>query len=154
MTVADIGAGTGYFLGHLNAKVGAEGKVLGLDIEPKMVAFMSKRAQREQWASVQAQEIPTDGTGLESASLDRVLIVNTWHHIGDREAYSAHLRDVLRPGGFVLVVDFTADSPHGPPREARLPPEQVIAELRAGGLEAELVEETLPNQYVVKAIKK
>jgi hypothetical protein len=55
----------------------------------------------------------------------------------------------LRPGGFVVVVDFTAESPEGPPAPARLSPATVIAELQAGGFSARTVAESLPLQYVV-----
>jgi ubiquinone/menaquinone biosynthesis C-methylase UbiE len=149
MTVADIGAGTGYFLGPLSTAVGARGTVLGLDVEPAMVDFMTKRAEREDWSNVEVRTIQADDPGLEDSTIDRILIVNTWHHIGDRESYSRKLHDALTPGGGVLVVDFTHQSSHGPPVSQRLRPEEVVAELRAGGLDVEILEESLPDQYIV-----
>ncbi|RMH37671.1 MAG: methyltransferase domain-containing protein [Nitrospirae bacterium] len=149
MTVADIGAGTGYFLGYLSKAVGAQGMVLGLDIEPSMVDFMANRAKRENWTNVEVRVVHPDDPGLPPNSVDRILIVNTWHHIADREHYSRKLYDALKPGGKVLVVDFTLESPHGPPVSQRLRPEEVMAELQAGGFEVELLQETLPNQYIV-----
>jgi ketosteroid isomerase-like protein/ubiquinone/menaquinone biosynthesis C-methylase UbiE len=149
MTVADIGAGTGYFLPHLAEAVGPEGHVLGLDPEATLVTFMAERAQKQGWSQVEARRIPFDAPELAVGSVDRLLIVNTWHHIDDRGPYGALLRRALAPGGFVLVVDYTKDSPHGPPVEHRLPPEKVIAELALGGLEATVLEEDLPLQYVV-----
>lgn len=149
MTVADLGAGTGYFLSYLSAAVGADGRVLALDPEPDMIRFMVERAQRESLANVEPLRIPFDDPQLEPASVDRVLIVNTWHHIAKRADYAGKLLAALKPGGEVYVVDFDRDSPSGPPVQERLEPEQVIAELEGGGLEAALVEETLPRQYVV-----
>lgn len=149
MTVADLGAGTGYFLGHLSTAVGPEGRVLGLDVEPNMVDFMNERATREGWSNVTAQQCPYDAPGLAAGSTDRILIVNTWHHIQDRGAYSAKLKAALKEGGQVVVVDLTKESPHGPPPSERLLPEEVIAELEAGGLAAEAIDETLPDQYIV-----
>jgi len=151
--VADLGAGTGYFLPHLSPAVGAEGRVLALDVEEAMVAHMQERIAEAEMANAEARVVPTDAPGLEPASVDRVLIVDTWHHIAEREAYSARLAEALRPGGFVLVVDFTMDSPHGPPASMRLTAEQVAAELEAGGLTTEIVQETLPYQYVVRAAR-
>ncbi len=152
MTVADIGAGTGYFLEHLATAVGSEGRVLGLDVEPAMVAFMHERARQEGWTNVSPQQIPGSEPGLEQASVDRILIVNTWHHIGSRTEYSKQLRSALRAGGTILVVDYTLDSPDGPPARHRLPAEQIVEELEQGGLRAEIVsQETLPNQFVVRA---
>ncbi len=149
MTVVDLGAGTGYFLSHLSAAAGEGGRVLALDPEADMIRFMAERAQREGLANVEPRRIPFDDPQLEPASADRVLIVNTWHHIEQRADYAGKLLAALKPGGRVYVVDFTRDSPSGPPVEERLRYEQVIAELEGGGLEAEPVEETLPRQYVV-----
>lgn len=149
MTVADIGAGTGYFLPHLRAAVGASGQVLGLDLEATLVAHMNERAKAAGWSNVAARVIAPDDPQLAAGSVDRVLIVDTWHHIAGREAYAAKLRAALREGGAVAIVDFTMDSPHGPAKAHRLLPEQVIAELTAGGLTAALVPAPLPYQFVV-----
>ncbi len=152
-TVADLGAGTGYFLSRLSAAVGPEGAVLALDVEPNMVAHMEARIEREGLANATARAVPTDAPGLEPNSVDVILIVDTWHHIGEREAYAAKLFTALRPGGSVYVVDFTMDSPQGPPAEMRLTTLQVAEELGAAGFEIHTLEETLPHQYVVQATR-
>ena len=149
MTVADLGAGTGYFLSYLSAAVGESGRVLGLDPEAGMVRFMAERAEREGLANVEPRRIPFDDPELVDGSVDRILIVNTWHHIQERDVYARKLLVALRPGGAVYVVDFTRDSPSGPPVAERLEPRQVVDELAAGGLQAERIDETLPRQYVV-----
>ncbi len=148
-TVADLGAGTGYFLRHLSWAVGEKGTVLALDIEPSMVRYMTERAGREGLRNVRPATVPFDDPKLPAGAVHRVLIVDTWHHIPDRTEYARKLAQGLAPGGAVFVVDFTLESKEGPPREHRVPPEQVVAELCAGGLEARVVEETLPEQYVV-----
>ena len=149
MTLVDLGAGTGYFLSYLSRAAGDRGRVLALDPEPDMIRFMRERAERESLTNVEPKRIPFDDPELEPASVDRVLIVNTWHHIQDRAVYAEKLRAALKPGGGVYIVDFTRDSPSGPPVSERLTPEQVIAELAGGGLEAAAVDEDLPRQYVV-----
>jgi SAM-dependent methyltransferase len=149
MTVADVGAGTGYFLPYLSRAVGPSGAVLALDIEPDMVRFMRERAAREGLANVRSDVVRGDDPGLPQGKVDRVLIVDTWHHIPERAAYAARLRAGLAPGGRVAIVDFTMEAQHGPPKMHRIPPEQVVAELAAGGLAASIVPETLPEQYVV-----
>lgn len=148
-TVADIGAGTGYFLPHLSKAVGTGGSVVGVDIEADMVRHMRERAEREGLPNVRVRQGRPDDAALHPATMDRILIVNTWHHIPNRPAYARKLRDALRPRGRVYVVDYTLDSPQGPPKAHRLPPERVIEELKAGGLDANLAEESLPLQYVV-----
>ncbi|MCP3959699.1 MAG: methyltransferase domain-containing protein [bacterium] len=149
MTVVDLGAGTGYFLPYLSKAAGDGGKVLALDPEADMIRFISERARREKLGNVEARQIPFDDPELAAASVDRVLIVNTWHHIGERADYAKKLLAALKPGGRVYIVDFDRDSPSGPPVQERLEPELVIGELLGGGLQAEMVKEELPRQYVV-----
>jgi ubiquinone/menaquinone biosynthesis C-methylase UbiE len=149
-TVVDLGAGTGYFLGRLSKAVGDGGQVLALDAEPQMVAYSEHRARETGWKNVVARQVPYESPELAPESVDRVLIVDTWHHISDREAYAAKLRTGLRPGGAVVIVDFTLESDVGPPASHRLAPERVVQELETAGLAARIVEETLPKQYVVR----
>ena len=152
-SVVDLGAGTGYFLSRLSAAVGAEGQVLALDVEPAMVEHMEARIEQEQLANTHARAVAPDDPGLEPASVDAILIVDTWHHIDARESYSAKLFQALRPGGHVYVVDFTREAPHGPPPEMRLTPLQVAEELSSAGFEIHTLEEELPHQYVVRATR-
>jgi ubiquinone/menaquinone biosynthesis C-methylase UbiE len=155
MHVADIGTGTGYFLPHLAKAVGASGSVLAIDIEPTMVRYVRERAARDKLNTVRPKLALVDDPLLEANSVDRVLIVNTWHHVPDRPAYAARLARALRSGGEVWVVDYTLESKQGPPVEHRLPPAKVVEELNAGGLAAEAISgETLPRQYLVVGRKK
>jgi SAM-dependent methyltransferase len=149
MTVADIGAGTGYFESYLSRAVGPSGRVFALDIEPDMVRYLKDRASRERLGNVEARRVAPDDPGLPAASVDRVLVVDTWHHISNRAAYAAHLLAALKPGGQVFVVDFRRDAERGPPPEHRIDPEEVARELSAGGLVAHPIHAALPEQYVV-----
>lgn len=149
MKVADIGAGTGYFLPHLARAVGDQGQVLALDIEADMVRYMKERARREGLANVSARAVEPGDPGLERGSLDRILIVNTWHHIAERPAYADKLRQALSERGTLAIIDFTKDAPYGPPPAHRLPPAAVVAELERAGFRAEAIAEDLPHQYIV-----
>ncbi len=151
MVVADVGAGTGYFVGRLAGAVGPSGQVIATDVEADMVRYLGERGARDGWTNVRAVQVAGDDPGLTAASVDRILIVDVWHHLGDRPRYAARLAAALRPGARLMVVDFTLDAERGPPRALRLAPEAIIADLTAAGLTAEVVAETLPDQYVVVA---
>jgi ubiquinone/menaquinone biosynthesis C-methylase UbiE len=151
MIVADIGAGTGYFEKRLATAVTPTGKVIAIDVEPDMARYIETRAKREGTPNVEAKVGKADDPTLAPASVDRILIVDTWHHIADRNAYAKKLAAALEPGGFVLVVDFTLETAKGPPKQHRLAPDAVTAELQQAGLEASIVNESLPDQYIIKA---
>jgi SAM-dependent methyltransferase len=151
--VADLGAGTGYFEPALSRAVGPTGHVFALDVEPSMVDYLKKRVARDQLANVEPRLVPADDPALPAGAVDKILVVNTWHHLGDRAAYARKLAAALASCGSVTVVDFVADAPFGPPPEMRLAPEVVAGELRAAGLEPQLRDETLPHQYVIVATK-
>ena len=149
MTVADLGAGTGYFIGPLSDAVGPQGRVIALDISPSTVDWLDDRIERENLENVQPRVVSPNDPGLDRRSADRVLIVNTWHHIEDRVEYAKKLLPSLRRRGMVLIVDFTMESPHGPPSKHRLTNDTVIEELEAAGFEAEVLTESLPYQYAI-----
>jgi SAM-dependent methyltransferase len=153
MVVADVGAGTGYFTVRL-ARAVPQGQVIATDIEPDMVRYLDERAHREQLANVRAQIAGADDPKLEPATVDRILVVDVWHHLSDRARYAAGLARALRPGGRILIVDFTRDSKHGPPLHHRLAPEAIADDLRAAGLDATLDPTQLPDQYIVVGVRR
>lgn len=152
MHVADVGAGTGYFTMRL-AKVVPQGMVLATDIEPDMVRYLGERAQKDGVTNVHTALSGANDPQLPAGHLDRILIVDVWHHIADRPAYAKGLATALKPGGRVAIVDFKLEASHGPPVEHRLKPEQIIAELQSAGLTASLSPVALPDQYIVIATK-
>lgn len=149
MAVADIGAGTGYFIPYLSDAVGDEGTVYAVDIEESMLEYIDEMADEAELDNVETVLAEAEDSGLDEESVDRILTVNTWHHIPNRGEYSGHLLERLTDGGSVWVVDYHEDSPTGPPPEHRLDPEVVIGELEEGGLDAEIVDIELERQYVV-----
>jgi cyclopropane fatty-acyl-phospholipid synthase-like methyltransferase len=143
--VADIGAGTGYFTVRL-AKSEAAPKVYAADIEPSMVSYLSERAAQEHLSNVVAVQAAADTPNLPE-TVDLVLIVDTYHHIGGREAYFRKLAKSLRPGGRVAIVDFRLDSPEGPPKEFRFTPEQIESEMSKAGYTLGAQHDFLPRQH-------
>lgn len=153
MTVADVGAGTGYFAVRL-ARAVPQGEVIATDIEPDMVRHLEERARREQLSNVRAVRASRAASGLAPDSVDAILVVDVWHHLDDRASYARDLAAALHPGGRLLVVDFTRDARRGPPQHMRLAPETIIGELAAAGFSAKLSPIALPDQYMIEAEKR
>lgn len=150
MTVADVGAGTGYFTVRLAPLVA---EVVATDVEDDMIRYLQERARREGLANIRAVKTPHDDPALAANGFDRILVVDVWHHLGDRRAYAAKLAAALEPDGFIAIVDFKLDAKRGPPPKHRISPEALIADLEAGGLEAK-VALVLTEQYVIHARRK
>jgi len=143
--VADIGSGTGYFATRL-AHMVPKGRVYGVDTEPDMVKYLAERAKKAGLKNVVAvQARPGDPRLPEKADL--VILVDVYHHVESRERYFRRLQESLEPGGRVAIIDFRMDSPEGPPKAARIPPEQVKAELGKAGYTLVQEHAFLPNQY-------
>lgn len=116
MTVADIGAGEGYYTVRLAARVGADGRVLAQDIIPEVRDALAGRVNRERLDNVSVKLGEPDHPKLPDASFDRVFMVHMYHEIAQPYAFLWNLRPSLKPGGQVIVVD--ADRPtqnHGTP---------------------------------------
>lgn len=143
--VADVGAGTGYFSVRL-AKSPAKPTVFAVDLEPKMVEHLTKRAASEQLPNMRAVLASTTSPNLPEP-VDVVLIVDTYHHIGSRAAYFTALKSRLTPGGRVAIVDFRkGGGGDGPPDEFRFTPEQIGAEMAQAGFVLDAAHDFLPRQ--------
>ena len=143
--IADIGAGTGYFSMRF-AHMVPKGRVYGVDTEPDMVKHLAERAKREGLANVTAVAGAPDTPRLPEKA-DVIVLVDVYHHVGDRERYFRKLQDSLKAGGRVAIIDFRRDSPVGPPKSARMLPEQVKAEMQRAGYALAKEHTFLPNQY-------
>ncbi len=148
--VADIGAGTGYFTIPLARAVGSKGAVYGVDIESSMVDYLGERAKKEGLANVKAVLTGSNSPGIPTGSVDLVFICNTWHHIDDRLVYLEKLKQALRPGGRIAIVDFKeGELPVGPPAGHKLTNQDVIAEFAEGGMKVLTHADELPYQYIL-----
>ena len=144
-SVADIGAGTGYFAVRL-ARAVPQGRVHGVDLEPDMVRYLNHRAMHENLPNLSSNVAAPDDPKLSEA-VDLALFVDVYHHIGSRERYFGNLRAALRPGGRIAIIDFKPDSPVGPPSQHRVSVEQIKAEMQRAGYRLAAEHGFLPYQY-------
>jgi SAM-dependent methyltransferase len=143
--IADIGSGTGYFATRF-AHMVPQGRVYGVDTEPDMVKYLADRANREGLKNLAAVTgKPGDPRLPEKADL--IVFVDVYHHVEDRERYFRQLQNALKPGGRLAIIDFRMDSREGPPKAARIAPEQVKSELKRAGYGLAQEHGFLPNQY-------
>lgn len=116
MTVADIGAGEGYYTIRLAARVGMKGRVLAEDIVPEVRNALAERVNRERLDNVSVRLGEPADPKLPPNSFDRVFMVHMYHEIEEPYEFLWNLRPSLKTGGQVIVVD--ADRPteaHGTP---------------------------------------
>jgi ubiquinone/menaquinone biosynthesis C-methylase UbiE len=116
MTVADIGAGEGYYTVRLSARVGAKGRVLAEDIERTFHDRLADRVYRDRLDNVSVKLGRPADPGLPPHSFDRIFMVHMYHEIQEPYEFLWNLRPSLNPDGLVAVVD--ADRPtqaHGTP---------------------------------------
>lgn len=115
-TVADIGAGEGYYTVRLAKRVGDKGRVLAQDIVPEVIDALAKRVTRENWEKVSVKLGKPADPRLPENSFDRILMIHMYHEIASPYEFLWRLRPALRSEGRVVIVD--ADRPtqnHGTP---------------------------------------
>jgi ubiquinone/menaquinone biosynthesis C-methylase UbiE len=149
--VADLGAGTGFFLPYLSRAVGNEGRVFALEVEPALVTHMRERVARAQLDNVEVRLTAADSLDLPPGSVDMLLLIDVYHHIDHRRTYLENARSVLSKQGRIVVVDWKqGDLPVGPrDPHHKLLAEQVIRELDAAGFRLVPTADVLPYQYVL-----
>ena len=147
-TIADIGAGSGYFALRFAHHVGPSGRVFAVDVSRDMLTYLERRAAEAELENVQTVLAPPDDPQLPAGSVDRVFVCDVWHHIEAQEGYLARLRKALRPSGEVVMVDFhKRDLPVGPPSSMKIAREDLITQLEANGFRLVREHTFLPYQY-------
>ena len=150
MTVAEIGAGTGFFSRRLAKAVGPAGKVYAVDIQPEMLDLLKKYAAKEGITNI----IPVLGTEtdpkLPAHGIDRILLADVYHELQKPEAMLARIRDSLAPGGTVTLVEYRleGDTASHINIKHRMSAEQVLAEWTGAGFLLVNQLETLPSQHL------
>ncbi len=133
-TVADLGAGSGWFTTRAARRVGANGMVYAVEINKEYINYINQRAEREKLPNIKTVLGTEDDPRLPAKSVDAVLILKTYHEIAQPLRVMSRLRESLKPGGRVGIIDRNGNgSDHGIARDT------VVSESEKAGFK--LVEE-------------
>ncbi len=147
-TIADIGAGSGYFAFRIAKRVGATGRVYAVDISPEMVVHLNRRIRDAGVDNVTTVLAEPSDPLLPARSIDRFFVCDTWHHIENRSDYLDKIRAALKPDGEIVIVDFhKRELPFGPPPAMKIARDDVIGEMRQNGFRLSREFDFLPYQY-------
>jgi len=124
MAVADVGAGSGFMVEEFARRVGAGGKVYAVDINHKLLERIAENAKQHNLGQIETALTREDSLDLPAASVDLIFVCDTYHHFEYPQKSLAGIRRALRPGGELIIVEFT--------REAGQSPEWVMQHVRAG----------------------
>jgi SAM-dependent methyltransferase len=149
-TVADFGAGSGYYTFRLAKIVGPRGAVLAVDIEPKMLEFIRQRAARENLTNIGLVQSTELDPKLPRNRVDVVLLVDVYHELSFPYEVMSKIRDALKPNGRVVLVEFRGEDPAVLIKPVhKMTEAQAVKEMQAVGLKHIETIETLPIQHLL-----
>ena len=146
--IADIGSGGGYFTMVFATKVGKAGRVYAVDVKPKYLEFIRRKAAREGLDNVSCVLGTSSGIDLPEASIDLLFARNVFHHLPDPSGYFRTMIRYLKPGAKVAIID------HKPKRglsfvslfKHHTPGETVVREMERAGYSLAKSFDFLPDQ--------
>jgi ubiquinone/menaquinone biosynthesis C-methylase UbiE len=106
MVVADIGAGTGLFTRLMAEKVGPKGKVYAVDIAPEFLAHIAADAKKHGRTQIVTVRGTQQTTNLPRGALDVAFLSDVYHHLERPESILASLREAIKPGGRLVLIEF------------------------------------------------
>jgi ubiquinone/menaquinone biosynthesis C-methylase UbiE len=149
-TVADIGAGTGYFSRRLSKRVGEKGKILAVDIQQEMLDILTNKMAELTITNVQPVLGTISDPKLPLASVDLVLMVDVYHEFSHPHEMMEGIGKSLKPGGRVVFVEFRGEDPSVPIKPLhKMTETQVRREMSAHPLEWVETVKILPRQHII-----
>jgi precorrin-6B methylase 2 len=149
-TIADLGAGSGYYSFRIAPIVGPNGKVLAIDVQPAMLSAIHTRAQRERVENLETALARADDPHLAPASVDLLFMVDVYHELEYPYEVMTRVREALKPGGRVALIEYRKEDPNVPIKEVhKMSEQQIVRELTAAGFKHLRTVRTLPLHHVV-----
>jgi SAM-dependent methyltransferase len=149
-TVADIGAGVGYFTWRLADVVGPKGKVYANDIQPEMIKLLQKNIQDRSLTNVEPVLGKVDDPKLPKGAIDLALLVDVYHEFSEPQKMLDRIRESLKPDGRLVLLEYRKEDPKVPIRgEHKMSVAEVEAEVEPEGYKLDKVLEILPRQHIL-----
>lgn len=149
-SVADIGAGTGYMTLLLSSQVGPTGRVYANDLQPQMLEMLRRRLASTKIANVTLVQGEIDDPKLPPASVDLELMVDVYHELSRPQAMLRRLREALKPGGRLVLLEYRKEDPSIPIKlEHKMSVREAKMEVEAEGFTLSKVDESLPRQHIL-----
>jgi ubiquinone/menaquinone biosynthesis C-methylase UbiE len=150
MTVADIGAGSGYFTERLARLVGPTGRVFATDIQPGMIDLLKRRLSAQTIQNVSVILSEPSNPLLPDGTIDLALMVDVYHELGDPQTVLKHIRTALKPDGRLVLVEYKGEDPTIPILPShKMTVAQAKVELEAEGFTLATAISSLPRQHVL-----
>jgi SAM-dependent methyltransferase len=131
-TVADVGAGSGYFTFRISRAL-PKGKVYATDVDPEMVRHIHRKVLTQHVSNVEVALAHSNDPGIPPGT-DVAFVCDVIHHVADRHAWLKKGFDELRPGGKFVVIEFKEGKlPQGPPESMKIPKTKLIGMVEAAG---------------------
>ncbi|MCU1275159.1 MAG: Methyltransferase type 11 [Bryobacterales bacterium] len=149
-TVADVGAGVGYFTWRLAERVGPSGKVYANDIQPAMLAKLRTNMEARHLTNVQTVLGTEDDPKLPAGAMDMVLLVDVYHEFSEPQKMLQKIRHSLKSDGRLVLLEYRKEDPSIPIRpEHKMSADEVRAEIQPEGFRFEKNLTTLPRQHIL-----
>jgi predicted methyltransferase len=149
-TVADVGAGSGYFTVRMAKRVGPKGRVLATDLQPEMLALLKEKVDKAKLGNVVPVLATESDAKLPRRELDLVLMVDVYHELPKPVETLAQVRAALRADGRLALVEYRAEDPKVAIKEEhKMTLPQIQKELAANGFVFRSSDESLPQQRIV-----
>ena len=149
-TVADIGAGIGYYSLRLAKRVGPQGHVLATDIQPEMLARLRVNMQKADIHNIDPVLCTPTDAKLPHGKIDLALMVDVYHELANPEETMAQVRRALKPDGRLVLIEYRGEDPTVPIKpEHKMTLKQIREELEPMGFRVQETFDFLPRQHVI-----
>ena len=149
-TVADVGAGVGYFTWRLAKRVGPTGRVVAVEVQQKMLDLMAENLQQRNITNVELVLGGFRDPRLPEGAIDLALLVDVYHEFSEPEAMITHIRRSLKPDGRLVLVEYRKEDPTVPILPLhKMTTAEVRSEIEPLGMQFQRALEFLPTQHIL-----